>query len=556
MSDRLSRNTPSPVPAPHIPSEPLAFPPVAALPHDIARHLRDLPAREMLFVDATGKLHKDKSEMLVQKIPPLVSFRKESEGSFRVYGGLPPRNPTHCGSGTVPAKGALTMFPDMESPVVLNSGDWIALTAKLPLSIPTFRNPSPTTAEGKLSELIANAEIGDTLVLGRKAVKECPGEVSRAHITIKILDRVQHSPTRVQLRVLAIPGIEGTQPIYAVKPNGELEKILANARIPAGGTIQIGEQGERLTLPYPKNSLDEASVMYHQSILLNDPNANQSVMSVFGREGLQQAQFKALYEYVGIALAMIRDGRYADALEHLRTESKELGAAGYVLSENNQIALQHLNPAHVEKNLFDVAQRSWFKAPQKTIYPSVGVRAPELEPTNEEERKLLSSWEKNIALLYAEEYIHALQDMHGGAISDYAPLFGGKELLDEEADVALVYTRLGIDLSDGLFTNRYPSREVAMQRIAGVQTKEEELRFTTSILSAPLKTPVEVHGEVTVTRTEEGYLVVPIGNLAGRHYLTAHGPARTIRKPIVLQGGDKLFLGNRTFTLPLVDEQI
>ena len=309
-----------------------------------------------------------------------------------------------------------------------------------------------------------------------------------------------------------------------------------------------------MTLPYPKNSLDEASVMYHQSILRNYPQADQSVMSVFGRVGLDQAQYTALADYVGKALGMIREGRHADALAHLRTESKELTAAGYTLSENNYLLLRHLTQDKVERNLLDVAQRSWFKAAQKTIYPSVGGLNPGLEPTNAEEHRLLALWEKNIALIYAEEYIHALQYMRGGAISDYAPLFGGSAMLNYEADVALVYKRHGIDLSDGLFTSRYEERESAIRCVEGVQSTEEERQFKTAILAAPLKIPVNVHEEVTVTRTEKGYLVTPIGSRNDRHYLAAHGSAKPLSTPADLQGGVQLFLGKRTFTLPLVGD--
>jgi hypothetical protein len=131
----------------------------------------------MLFVDANGKLHRDKDEMLAKNIPPLVSFRKEIDGTFRVYTGLPLRNSTHCGSCTVPPISDLAnpaLFPDMERPVFLNSGDWIALTAKLPVYIPTFRNTHPSTAADKLAELMASAQVGDTLVLGRSKVPQCP----------------------------------------------------------------------------------------------------------------------------------------------------------------------------------------------------------------------------------------------------------------------------------------------------------------------------------------------------------------------------------------------
>jgi hypothetical protein len=508
----------------------------------------------MLFVDATGKAHDDKTDILKQKIPPLVSFRKEPDGSFRVYTGLPPRNTTQCGSGEMPDVSKLDRYPEMQAPVVLNSGDWISLSSTLPLTIPETPIHTPVTPADKLSELIASASIGDTVVLGRAAVKECSSHVSRAHITIKILDREQDSPTRMRLRVLAIPGIEGTHPIYEVKPNGHLEEIIGNKTIRAGGTIQLGYDGERVTLPHPKNSLGEASVIYHQSIIRGDKSANESVMSVFGAEGLKHAQFTALQDYVLQAIALIREGRSAEALEHLRTESKELAASGYELMENNLFSLPKLTFGAVEENLNLVANRSSFNHLRKLIYPSIGVLSPGLKPTNEEERNLLKTWEKNVALIYAEEYVHALQEMHGGAISDYTPILWGKGGVCREADVALLYKRHGIDLSDRLFTNRYATRDAAIQRVEGTQTSAESANFKDSLLSAPLNSAVKIHNEVTIARTEGGYLVTPIGTLFNRYYMTAHGPAQEIHAPVTLQGGDQLFLGHRTFELPLLGE--
>lgn len=529
-------------------------PPAAKLPENLTSKLRDLKPGKMLFVDANGKLHQEKDEMLANNIPPLVSFRKEIDGTYRVYTGLPPRNSTHCGSGVIPIDSELNQFPDMERPVVLNSGDWIALTAKLPVYIPTFRNPNPSTAADKLAELMASAQVGDTLVLGRSKVPQCPAEVSRAHITVKIIERKELSASKISLRIVVLPGIEGTQAIYEVKPSGEPERIIGARDIPEGGTIQIGEGGEQFHLPYPKGSFGEASVMYRRSVADGDPEANQSVMSVFGPAALKKAQFIALKNFVVPALSMIREGRYTEALAHLQSESKELVAAGYTLSENHYIVLKGLSEEKVKENLLEVASDSSFDSDKKRVYPSVGILAPGLRPSNEREEKLLAVWERNIALIYAGEYIHALQDMRGGAISDYTPLFGGKEMVDHEADVALVFKRHGIDLSDGLFTGRYPARETAIDRVTGYQSKQDELAFKRSLLEAPLDTPVDVLPEIIVKRTVDGYLVTRRDDLSGARYLTSHDRVRTLRTPVVLQGGDQLFVGNRTFTLPGFEE--
>ncbi len=377
--------------------------------------------------------------------------------------------------------------------------------------------------------------------------------MSRAHITVKIVERVERFPSKIDLRIVVIPGVEGTQPIYEVKPTGELERIIGAKDIPEGGTIQIG--GEELHLPHPKGSIGEASVMYRRSVADGDPLANQSVVSVFGPEGLRQAQFTALKNFVSTGLSMIREGRSAEALAHLQSESKELVAAGYTLSENHHIVLGSLSEEEVKRKLLEVAMDSSFDSDKKIIYPSVGVLARGLTPTDEKEEKLRAIWEKNVALIYAAQYIEALQNMRGGAISDYTPLFGGKDKVDPKADVALVFKRHGIDLSDGIFTSHFPAAMTAIDRVIGYQTKREELAFKRSLLEAPLDTPVNVLPEITVKRTVDGYLVTRRDNYTGARYLTAHGQARTLGHPTILQGGDQLFVGNRTFTLPGFEER-
>jgi hypothetical protein len=550
MSDRLSPREPVPSQPPGEPANPLSLPQATVLPDDLSARLRDLSANRMLFVDANGTAHETKESILKQG-NPLVSFRKQLDGSFRVYSGLPPANLTHCGSGAVPNLDVLKTAPDIEAPVVLNSGDWIALTAYLPVRIPSSRKADPLSAAEKLGELIASGSIGDTIILGRFAVHECPRHVSRAHITVKILERFEVSSTKVQLRVLAIPGMQGTQPLYEVKPDGQLEEIIGSKALPAGGMIQVGEEGERFTLPHPKDSLSEASLSFHRSLLVGDMSASQSVMSLFGKDGLKKVQFDALRKYLTSALTMIREGQAAEASKHLRTQSKELAVAGFTLRENTQITLARLTHEDVERSLTEAARPPWFTLEDKLIALNVGELAPGLEPSTDAERELLATWEKNIALIYAEGYVRALQELNDGAISDYTPLLGGKKRLNRDADVALFFKRHGIDLSDGLFTGQHGVRRAALRHVQGIQTKEQEDTFKAAILAAPLKTPVNLLNQVSISRTEAGYVVTPIGENFGTYVMTAHGPAKKLRETATLQGGDQLFLESRSFTLPL-----
>jgi hypothetical protein len=525
------------------------------LPQTLSRELQLLPNYKCLYVDREGKLLADdqKSHIADEKRSPLVSFRKEPNGAFRVYAGLPPRNTTYCDSGHVPSLAEIERHPDIHGPVVLNSGDWVALTPLCPVKIPFTNNPNPLHAGDKLANVIASAQVGDVLVLGRKMEESCNRHVSRCHLTVEVLERKEVSPSEFQLRILAIPGIAGPEPIFEVNPNGILDRIIGSKSLQPGATIQIGTNGERFVLPHPPGSVEHGSIMFHRSILLGDIDAHQSMRSIHGEAGLQRAQFEALKHFVLQGVALIRDGQPLAALELLTKESKELTAAGYTLSVNTTAYLDHITPESIAKNLYQVAHASRPQETAREISPAIGALREGTTPSSESEEQLLNVWRKNLALICAGEYLRAVQDMNRGAVSDYTPLFGGKTGISPQADTALFFYRHGIDLSDGHFVRLYKDkREAALAVVQGSQTTEEELRFKTAILAAPLKTPVTIHEGLLVARTEGGYLLTLASNEARVFMLRSTGPATRLTQAETAQGGDIIYIGSRKFTLPLV----
>ena len=555
MSDRLSRSEPRA--RPELPQElqSIALPPAAALPQSLSRELQKLLINRCVFIDSNGTLvgNDDKSVFVDQNRSPLVSFRKESNGSVRVYAGLPPRNATHCDSGPIPNTNEIFERPNIHGPVILNSGDWLALTHECPVAIPTTKNPAPKDAAEKLTEILASAQVGDTLILGRHIEESCAKIVSRYHITVKVLERTEVSQTHFDMRVLAIPGIAGTHPIFEVKSDGTLDQIIGSKNLRPGSTIQVGDNGERFTIPHPPGSQEEGSVMFHRSILLGDKEAHHSMLSLHGEVGLQKARIDALKHFVLEGVSLIRDGRPLEALEHLKKESKELEAAGYILSVNTVSYLDQITPEAIAKNLYHVAHASRPGLRAREITPGLGALNEDVKASNEHEEQLLQVWQKNLALIFAGEYVRALQEMNRGGISDYAPLFGGKNEIDPAADTALVFLRQGIDLSDGHFVNLYKGqREAALAVANGSQTAEEELSFRAAVLAAPLKTPVPIHDAIRVARTESGYVVTPTSRETRAFIMRLTGPATRLLQLEILQGGDTLYIGSRRFILPTI----
>lgn len=555
MSDRLTHS--KSLSQPEQPQDPqhIAPPAAPALPQSLSRELQNLPNYKCLYVDREGNVLADgqKGQIADERRSPIVSFRKETGGSFRVYAGLPPRNSTYCDSGHIPSSAEIEMHPNIHGPVVLNSGDWVALSPFCPVKIPLANNPHPQNAAEKLAEIIASAKVGDTLVLGRKIEASCDSHVSRCHITIQILERSELAPGEFQLRILAIPGMAGPHPIFEVNPDGTLDRIIGSKRVQPGATIQIGSDGERFALPHPRGSVEEGSLLFHQSILLGDKDAHHSMRSIHGEQGLQRAQFEALKHFVVRSVALIRDENPLAALELLNKESKELAAAGYTLSINTIAYLDQITPEAIAINVAQVAHASGHSASTREISPALGALREGCTPSNDYEEQLLNVWYKNLALISAGEYIRALQDMNRGAISDYTPLFGGKNEIDPRADAALVFERLGIDLSDGHFVNLYKDkREAALAVVRGSQTEEEEKSFKASLLAAPIKAPVAIHEKVTIARTEGGYLVAPTSQETRAFLLRSTESALRLTHAETAQGGDILYIGSRKFTLPLV----
>ncbi len=221
--------------------------------------LKNLEPGQTVYLDVTGEVHDDRTGLLRPTTPPLAALRKEKSGAFRVYSGRPPSNRTYCGSGTTPTSSELARHRDNQAPVVLTSGGWIALTPKVVVRIPNSTLFVPCSAAEKLTELVGSTRSRETVILGRTAVPECPREMSRSHITIKVIERAQTAQHHINLKALAVPGVEGAQPIYEVKTNGQLEQIVGYAIVPPDALIQLGDHGPRVALPPKKRQFSKSA---------------------------------------------------------------------------------------------------------------------------------------------------------------------------------------------------------------------------------------------------------------------------------------------------------
>ena len=543
---------------------------------EVAQKLTHLKPQESLYL-GTGDtaVTKDGREQLISgKVESTATFRRTQE-EFTVYSGMPPRNATYCGSGPIPSPRGIRETSTMLHPVILNSGDWIALTPEVTFQVPSNRLMAPpTTAQEMVVQKILEASVGETLTLGRSSTLPLPSVVSRNHITVNILKKSEDPETgAVELRLRVVPGKPSRYPTIRIHEDGRTEEIHGSAKLPGGSSVRFGEKGTTVTLPHPPHSANSVSLDMHKSILSNDiRSAHQSLRTFVGGvdlgefsedvQGRERVTLKdpeklvkgnLLQNHITMALVMIREGRAEDAVAHLSNQAI-LNFLGYSLEENNLFRLCSLDKESVKNNLLDVARRSWFKSKEKLVYPSISCLSEELanKEKTPEELDLLKRWEKELALIYAEEYTHALQDYLQEPVSRKAAFaVGASKNFDNEADVALFFFEQGVNLSYEFIENRYASRAHAIKRALGTQTPEQQALLTEQVLSTPINTWGTLLGSVQIMRNDLGTYNLDLAPLKTAIYAPdTSGYYSRMTGPVELAAGTPIYLGTFRFELP------
>lgn len=471
--------------------------------------LRALRSGETLFVDAAGQLHYGKEPFLAGTAQPLASFRKASSGDeIIVNEGLPPRNPTYCRSSVARLSDALgdksrsgEAVP-LQYSTVLKSGDRLSLGGDCEITIPRFVPAKPRTAEEQLAQLIASAGAGETLELGRRAVPCCPHTVSRVHCTVQVLKNELGEDGASDIVVKVFPGMPGKSPITIAHGDGSVEEVRGERQVAPGTKILLGHTVGPVTLPYEEGSMQELSQDIVSSIIAGrSERAREALQSYIGpnlgefSDGVQGKdridlpnqelllKINVLQSQIVEGLRLIKEGQVAEATALFRDDTA-LKALGYRFEENNAFGLSRLTPQAVAENIEKIAARSWFLVGEKVVYPSAGMLKPGLEPQNDEEAKLLATWHKEIALIWAEEYTHALQSALGSKmVSRKAALL---PFADNEADVALFFHEHGVKLTSAFVKERYSQREKALHLAGGFQTPETQQLFSEALASLPI----------------------------------------------------------------------
>ncbi len=277
--------------------------------------------------------------------------------------------------------------------------------------------------------------------------------------------------------------VQSTLEYFRQNPSAEYEDRILKVR-------QRFFEGDRLraeALGYPDVSAKELprgalSMALIETKDLFDPSRD------LNNPAVRPDQVTKLAAHIKQGLDLIKAGDYRGAMAHFE-DQKTLRACSFRYSSGNYIPLQELSHKEVVSTLTTIAMRSWFRS-DGTVSPSFGTlpRNFDREKALPEERKLADNFLREVALIYAEEWIHALQHAKGGNVSKKGIFLVGGDA--HEHDVAEFMRQNGVPMSE-LFLGRY-RRDQALETLRGVQTEREQRMIASEIVKQSLNTPFTI----------------------------------------------------------------
>ncbi|MCE3235301.1 MAG: hypothetical protein K0Q50_1481 [Vampirovibrio sp.] len=188
----------------------------------------------------------------------------------------------------------------------------------------------------------------------------------------------------------------------------------------------------------------------------SSPKQDQYVSSAKAtvRFGTNKKSAGAMQRHIQKGLGLIKAGEYEEAMMHFSNKNalKPMGIH-LIYGPVNMLESIPTSPEGVKAALGWVEKKNWFKN-HDSIQLSQLVFAKsgeELEPQTPEERKALRQLQHEQALMFAEEHLHALQEMKGRNLT-YHPQTAGEH--DDEIDIATTLAKLNVPLTEA-FLKRY-----------------------------------------------------------------------------------------------------
>jgi hypothetical protein len=415
-------------------------------------------------------------------------------------------------------------------------------------------------------------------------------------VSVFIHDKQQREDGSIELTVEVTPGIRARKMVAVQLSDDEYRGIIGPSYVLAGKRLLLPDIGI-ITLPQEEGSSENLiesisarvsrnkrpleTYMARPSPSLESQHAQE--LGPVGHRLLDRTLIgRAVGKVIFDGLQSIKRGDFEDALDRFRN-SQVLGYLGYQFEKNRMFSLNEITESAIIKNIHRVAADSWFHVQKRLVNPSVGCLRIGIEPRTPDEHALIARWQKEIALIYGEEYTHAYQDWKGGHVSRHAALIDD---LSNEADVAALFFDQGVSLSVDFIKNRYPERETALARIVGAQTSADVEAFGKALFRLPLGATLTIgrnpelkpggesfpivssitrHGEgigraerqreravktlheteISVTKARDGSFLMQAEHPNTRaFYRDQEGDVQVLRGPVSLAPGSTIYLGD------------
>ena len=457
----------------------------------------------------------------------LITARSNESGEFEIWNGMPSRTGTRINGQLI------------EAAALVKPGESFQIGSSL-ITIPINSREAKTDLLKDIFTLKVGEALPIGRYYYRGEIRgdgtlphQLSVHTSRQHCTLLRAEDAIDSHGKPQRVYQLVDGIHGSEKLFLDTDDGNWEAFEGKVTVGPGRKIKIGESGPSVEVPDPFRDFDASlqvkgkvdSSLSQESIEHSISEYAASRSEIFGRNlnslsfrapedlnsmerqvTVAQAQFLGLHIKEG--LNHIATENYAAAIAHFENASV-LQACGFTLGEGNVFGrkVPEVTGAIIHEVLEDVAARSWFFPGSRTVQPSFGFihkatwgEAPqsveelsvdilrsmdnirrlreEASPAlTEKETALLKEFNREICLIYAEEWTHAYQHALGMLVSKkgallnslpqslrYAPL--------EEFDVREFFGERKVPLSP-MYTARY-GRDEAHDILRSYATREEK----------------------------------------------------------------------------------
>lgn len=479
----------------------------------IEKRLLDMSVGETISL---GKDLRDSSG----KNEAVISFKKIRANEYEVRNGNFSLNSTEAiiSGNTV----------EVTLPVFLKPGDVIRMTVheETISENPTTQNPSA------LSVAITNLVPGQKLVIGRINFPDLGGKISRRHCTLTRLDDIKNNGGKTTKIYELSDGARTSYEISVLSEGGYWHNLDYNQTLISGNKIKLFIDNNEIliTIPSP-HSFDFTNFLCADQDL-DSLNFTDIQHSLFARAP-SDAEYitgnkihaEALGAYIKDGLELIRNGDYAKARMHF-TQVKALERCGFKLEENRVLysEAEEITGKIAYDLLSEVAFNSWFMHEQNLVYPSFGELTKKDGQPTEEEQKIINDFNREVVLIYAEEWVHAYQALLNGCISKKAELYSalprtsqGNPLFNfEEIDVAQFFKEQNVPLSQA-FLERY-ERDKAILLLKHYSSDAEKKLFRDSLILADLNKRIFIGLDTSLDNTcfgrNEGHNYISIAKRA------------------------------------------